>query len=907
MKCRAVYCLSKLCLLAALAAGLADGPSGWARRVRADEPQAATAEKRENEKPTAKASAPSAEDEEEPPLDAPPRKSPPAAKQPAETTPKESDAPADPGAPAKPKAPTEQGPAEDEPPLEPGGPVCDIIYSLDRTGKERSFRAALYPDWLEFPVPRNQTFTFHYYNRLGASGSSEAIAGAQLKRIDYYELRMMGLAAEQLNLDARRLTEPGAAVDLSQLAPERIEQAEKLLVTAAAQHESAVQQNRRRGAAWASHVRQPLADALFNLRLGEIDRLITDRQDQEARALCDRTHAELREPQGARRAALRGRYETILLVPAEAAIERRDFKTARDLLDSFRDRYPRESGEATDRVNQRLKAESKSLLQEAQRLAEADRSQALKLVELAGLASPELPEIDDLRRQLGLAYPTLECAYAELPRNFAPPQALTPVERHASALLFESLICWTDDPRTGPHYAAQLAEGEPLALARGRQFRLPRTPPAKWSDYSDEQPHFCTSADVNWTIKLLQDKGRPGYSSALARLIGGGETDAAEDPFTAVIRLKRDYWQPLSLMGFPIVPRHCFPAGGSKEELAAFNAAPVGSGPYRLGERTDRRVQFVAQAHERAAGRPKIREINFRRFAAEEMVGEILSGRVQLAYGLTAKQVDQLTEQRRQVKKLRPRGVWFLAPNYRRAAMKNQQLRLALAHAIDRRSILDKVFRPQGRGDDHAELSGPFPRSSWASDGDAPAFDVEQARAFALNAQRELGQLAPLKLVYASDDADAESACRQIQAQAAAVEIAIVPEAASPDDFADRILRRHDFDLAYWRHDYADETYELWPLFDPDPAAQAAGGANFMGAVPDASLAGFFRELALHKRYADIRALMHKIHDHVARTAAIIPLWQLDVYVAVDDSLQGIALDPDVLFGDVRQWELRTR
>jgi len=52
---------------------------------------------------------------------------------------------------------------------------------------------------------------------------------------------------------------------------------------------------------------------------------------------------------------------------------------------------------------------------------------------------------------------------------------------------------------------------------------------------------------------------------------------------------------------------------------------------------------------------------------------------------------------------------------------------------------------------------------------------------------------------------------------------------------------------------------------------------------------------------------MHKIHDHVARTAAIIPLWQLDVYVAIDDSLQGIALDPNVLFGDVRQWELRPR
>ncbi|HEV7221373.1 MAG TPA: ABC transporter substrate-binding protein, partial [Pirellulales bacterium] len=661
MKFPAFYRLSMFCLLAALAGGLAGEGFGRMRRVRADEPQAAkdaTAEKGDSEQPPAKSSS-SAEDEEEPPLDAPARKSAPAKqpapKQPAETTPQESDAP------AEPEAPAEQGPVEGEPPLEPGGPVCDIIYSIDRAGKARSFRAALYPDWLEFPVPRNQTFTFRYYNRLATSGSSEAIAGAQLRRIDYYELRMIGLAAEQLDLDPRKLTDPGAAVELSKLTPERTEQAEKVLVTAAAQHESAVQQNRRRGTAWASHVRRPLADALFNLRLGEIDRLIADRQDQEARALCDRTHAELREPQGARRAALRRRYETILLVPAEAAIERRDLKTARDLLDAFRDRYPREPGEATSRINERLKAESKALLQEAQRLAEADRSQALKLVELAGLASPELPEIDALRRQLGLAYPILECGFAELPANFAPPNVLTPVERHASALLFEGLSRWTDDPRTGPHYASQLAEGEPLALARGRQFRLPRTPPAKWSDYTDEQPYFCTSADVSWTIKLLQNKARPGYSSALARVIGGGETDAAEDPFTAVIRLKRDYWQPLSLMGFPILPRHCFPAGGSKEEWAAFNAAPIGSGPYRLGERTDRRVQFVAQAHERAAGRPKIREINFRRFAAEEMVGEILNGRIQLAYGLTAKLVDQLTEQRRHVKTLRPREVWFLA------------------------------------------------------------------------------------------------------------------------------------------------------------------------------------------------------------------------------------------------------
>ena len=883
--CRPIVSLAPACgitlaVLAFVALSLSDrlAPPGL---LRADEPAAQSKN--------------AAEDEEEPPLNSTPGKSAPGKSAPGKSAPA---AKAD----EEPVASSPEATGDDP----PGGPVCDVVYAVDKGGGERSFRAELFPDWLTFPAPKGQSYAFHYFRRGGGQGPGESIAGSQLKRIDYYELRLLRLAAEQLNVSAKVLTEPGAAVDLAALSDEQIAAAEQLLSTALSQHDSAVEQNLRRGPAWATAVRLPLADALLNLRLGRIDRLAKADRAEDARALCDRVFAELREQQGPRFAALQRRYETALLAPAAQAIEQGDLHAARDLLDAFRTRYPREASEATNRIRQRLKQESQGLLKQAEAAADSDRLKALELVELAALAAPELPETEAFRRRLGLAYPILECAYAELPQNISPLGARSPAERHAAALIFESLVRWTNDPRTGPHYAPQLAAAGPSALARGRRFRLPNQPPAKWSDYSEARPFVCTAADVSWTIKLLENKACPGYSAARARLLAGADADSS-DAFSAVIRLQRDVWQPLSLMEFPILPQHCFPAGGTQEEWQAFVAAPVGAGPYRLGERADDRVQFVAQPHYRVAGLPKIREINFRTLDPDALVDAIANSQIHLAYGLSARQVDALAAKQKHVRTLRPRSVWFLAPNYRRPALANRELRLALAHAIDRKAILDNVFRPAGHADDHAELNGPFPRDSWAYNSDAPTFDAEQSRAFAANALSELKQIPPLKLVYPAHDPQAELACRQIQSQAAALKIAIEPEAAKPGDFENRIVRVHDFDLAYWRHDYADETYELWPLFDPDPAARDSGGANFMGVSPDASLASFFRELALHKRFSEVQSLMHKIHDHVARTAVVIPLWQLDAYVAVDESLGGITLDANELFNGVEHWELGSR
>ncbi|HVA48393.1 MAG TPA: ABC transporter substrate-binding protein [Pirellulales bacterium] len=497
-------------------------------------------------------------------------------------------------------------------------------------------------------------------------------------------------------------------------------------------------------------------------------------------------------------------------------------------------------------------------------------------------------------------YPTLHCAYAELPTTWLPHNARLPVERQAAELLYSRLV----RPVAGDAgYEPQLAVEFPLALAKGRSFELPHAPPAKWSDYSEQQPHLVTAADVAWTIRLLGREAMPGFSPAWSQALAGAGPAGADDPFTLSIRLARDHWDPLSFMHFAILPKHRFPQGGTQQEWQAFDEQPLGSGPYRRAEHNDQMVRFVAGSD--VPARPAIREITFHVLSPDEAVLQLYEKRLQLVADLPAALVKQVKERGGRVVTLHPPSVWFLAPNFRHPAMQSQDLRLALAHAIDRKAILDAVFRPSGGESDHAELTGPFPHDCWAYDADVPAFDGQQASPLADEAKRKLGNLPPLKLVYRASEPGAEQACRQMAAQVGKVGIELELTGLSAAEFFPRVLDLHDFDLVYWRHDFSDQTFWLGGLLDPDPRSQARGGPNFLGYTPDASVNEFFRDLALHKRFVDLQRTMHKFHAHVARTAIVIPLWQLDTYLAIDDALAGVELSPLTLFGDVANWRFK--
>ncbi len=343
--------------------------------------------------------------------------------------------------------------------------------------------------------------------------------------------------------------------------------------------------------------------------------------------------------------------------------------------------------------------------------------------------------------------------------------------------------------------------------------------------------------------------------------------------------------------------------------MRQFDENPVGTGPYILSERDEARVRFQANPNYRhyREDYPAIREIAFNRREPSESLAEFEEGTLHFVYDLLPEHAAQLSQQGRQVVKLQTPSVYYLCLNYQVPELKNVDLRLAMAHAIDRKMILDTYFRKGGQSADHAALNGPFPPGSWACDPKTPEYNTAQSATFLTKAKdsikaNNLHWPLDLTLLYPDRDPAAERACQEIKTQIGqlGVELRLTPVA--PDEFYDRVVNQQKFDLVYWRHDFQDETFWIWPMLDPKD--QQPGGGNFMGYYPDQDLADLFNKLKTHKAFTQIRQIMRDIHHTMSRSAVVIPLWRLDTYVAVNPRLNKPKMDPLAPLERAETWRL---
>ncbi len=528
---------------------------------------------------------------------------------------------------------------------------------------------------------------------------------------------------------------------------------------------------------------------------------------------------------------------------------------------------------------------------------------ALERLDAASAIWPGSVELDAVRRELTAQRPTLRCAVPVLPRDLCPLTAREPIDRYALALVCEGLVQWVEDPAIGPHYASRLADGPPIPLPRGRGFRLPR---AKWSDSTDTESHLCTVEDVRFTVKLLEERRASPFGRRYAGWIRAVEAGEGSDPFTAMVSLSRDYWQPLALMDFPVLPRHYFAGATTADEQAArlkqFGQRPVGTGPYRLIPATPKFpdvIRFEANPHYRFPGLPRIPEISFERYDPARAVELFLLKRLHLVYDLRPEQAQKIEHEGYSVVRLRTPTVWFLAPNYERKPMQNANLRLALASAIDRQAILDQCFR-RAAGD-HAALAGPYPTGTWASNPRVEGYQRANAKA--------LAELAGASWTARRNSASSirpaiprsRRPARWWNSRRAKPE-SPWNSALDAAGYYGELAATRDFDLAYESYFYPDATYAIEPLLGLD--AGEPGTGDLMRFRPDEELAGLLRDLRLHKSFPEIQKRTHRIHEHLARSAVVIPLWQLDTYVAISAEVQNASLDPRVLFGQIERWRL---
>jgi peptide/nickel transport system substrate-binding protein len=232
----------------------------------------------------------------------------------------------------------------------------------------------------------------------------------------------------------------------------------------------------------------------------------------------------------------------------------------------------------------------------------------------------------------------------------------------------------------------------------GRTYRFALRTDVRWHDGAP-----FTSADVTFTFDEALLKYHSRTRAALEGLLDRVE---APDAHTVVIRLKRPYGpllQRLDVVEASIIPRHQY--AGHDLLSGAPTRQPIGTGPFRFVSYApaDRLVLERNPEYFRP-GLPGVDRLVFRILPNQTTtVAALERGEVDFISGVVGPDIRRL-QARPDIAVVPSTGGSggslcqdVLIPNLNRPPLDDLRVRRAIAHAIDRRFIVERVYFGQGR------------------------------------------------------------------------------------------------------------------------------------------------------------------------------------------------------------------
>ncbi len=292
------------------------------------------------------------------------------------------------------------------------------------------------------------------------------------------------------------------------------------------------------------------------------------------------------------------------------------------------------------------------------------------------------------------------------PKNLNPALASATPTLELSSLIFSYTVRYDEHAKPVPDAVTELptsANGDVSADGLTIKYKLRHG--IKWHDGIGELT--CKDLRFTWQV-MVNPKNNVNTTDGWSDI---HDVDCA-DPYVAVVHLKHVYapflQQLWSVNGNgPIMPEHLLAklndSVGSLN-TAAYNSAPVGSGPYKFVSWARGSEVRLAANPDYFAGRPKIGEILYKIIPDQNTLAtQLQTHEVDLAWNLAAASYET-------VKQIA--GLTVITPvvftydhidfNLRRPLFADIRLRRALTYAIDRPTLLRKLRHGLG------ELSDSF-------------------------------------------------------------------------------------------------------------------------------------------------------------------------------------------------------
>lgn len=479
-----------------------------------------------------------------------------------------------------------------------------------------------------------------------------------------------------------------------------------------------------------------------------------------------------------------------------------------------------------------------------------------------------------------------------------------PVDQDLVALIFTGLTRTNDKGEIVPDLAErwEISPGGTVYTFYLRQDVL-------WHDGAP-----FTADDVVYTVHTMQHGDFTGWAflSDMWRTVGVESLDA----YTVRFTLREPFAPFLEYTTIGLLPFHIL--GNVSVGLLSeskYNAAPIGTGPFKVGVVSATGYELVANREYYGAA-PYIDRIQFKFYPNETAVfearqrGEVMGVARVLPEHLRAVSKDNHLKLYTGTLS----GLNLVVLNLDKGIFQERAVRAAMLWALDRQALVDSVLGGQG-----VVAHSPIVSSSWAYDAGVPRYerDLAQARKALEGADwfdgdndgvRERGNLRLEFVLLTNDDPVRSRLIEMISQQLAEVGIRAVPQVVTWEELAGQRLRLRQYDAALiaWQDLPADpDPYPYWHSSQANE--NGANYANYISVQADLLL----QEARLTSDVARRTEAYRQFQQLFAQDVPALLLYQPVYNYAVDESVRSVQVGPMTnasdRFATVCSWTMATQ